>query len=130
MNSDVPIELIDGPLGPAASSAPPGVGAWVVFEGLVRPLENDRLLIALRYETYEPMTTRELNRLATAVAVEHGLLALRVEHSVGRVAIGETSFRLSVGSAHRAEAIAATDDFIHRMKRDVPLWKNPEFAKP
>lgn len=128
MTDDVRIELLDGPLGPPTATPPAGVGAWVVFDGIVRPLEDERQLTALQYEAYEPMTTRELRRLAEQIAAEFGLLCVRVEHSMGRVAVGKVSFRLSIGSAHRAEAIAATDAFIHRMKRDVPLWKNAEFA--
>ncbi|MEO0529403.1 MAG: molybdenum cofactor biosynthesis protein MoaE [Planctomycetota bacterium] len=128
MSDAVRVELVEGPLGQAGSPPPPGAGAWVTFEGIVRPLEDDRQLVALDYEAYEPMTKRELQRLAAKVVEEHGLLAIVVEHSVGRVTVGETSFRLSVGSAHRAEAIAATDAFIERMKRDVPLWKTAVYA--
>ena len=127
MSETTDISLTEGPLRLPASTPPPGVGAWVVFEGIVRPLEADQQLAALDYEAYEPMTTRELRRLAAAIVDQHGLHAIVVEHSVGRVAVGEVSFRLSIGAAHRAEALAATDDFIQQMKRDVPLWKNPEF---
>lgn len=128
MSFETSIQLVGGPLGALTRTQPSGVGAWLSFEGVVRPSEEGRKLAGLVYEAYEPMTGCELERLATKVATEHGLLAIHVEHSVGRVAAGEVSFRLTVGSRHRAEAIAATDAFIREMKRDVPLWKNPEFA--
>lgn len=119
--------LTDGPLPPCSAEADPGAGAVWMFEGVVRPLETGRPLAALVYEAYEPMTTRELRRLAERLAAEHGLIRLAVEHSVGRVAVGERSFRLTVTSAHRREGCVAAAAFIDEMKRYVPLWKNPEF---
>lgn len=128
MTDSVTIQLVEGPLGPATHRPPAGAGAWLVFEGVVRPQEAGRRLVALLYEAYPPMTGRELDKLAARTVAEHDLLAVRVEHSTGRVAVGQTSFRLSLASRHRAEGIAATDAFIQEMKRDVPLWKNAEWA--
>jgi molybdopterin synthase catalytic subunit len=128
MNERVSISLVEGPLGPPTAKPPDGAGAWIVFDGIVRPAEDARPLAALVYEAYEPMTTRELHRLAQTTLATHGLLAIDVEHSTGRVAAGETSFRLSIGSSHRAEAIRAADEFIAAMKKAVPIWKTPEFA--
>ncbi|QDT67493.1 Molybdopterin synthase catalytic subunit [Planctomycetes bacterium MalM25] len=128
MNATVSIKLVEGPLGASSHRPTAGAGAWVVFEGVVRPTEDGRTLAALDYEHYPPMTERELKRLAERIAEEGRLLAMHVEHSVGPVAVGETSFRLSVAAAHRAEALSATDSFIAEMKRTVPLWKNPRFG--
>lgn len=129
MSKHVQVALRQGPLSTLATISPrDGIGAWFVFEGIVRPTEGGKPLAALCYEAYEPMTSRELTRLAEATATEQRLLQIAVEHSVGRVAVGEVSFRLAVGSEHRAEAIAATDRFIAQMKQIVPLWKVPEHA--
>lgn len=131
----VHVSIIDGVL-PAARAAlagpaaPPdgAVGGFLVFEGIARALEDDRTLAALEYEAYEPMAREELRRLSEDVLAKHGLLALLVEHSRGRVAVGKCSFRLAIWSRHRKEALAAMDEFIDRMKRDVPIWKHPVFA--
>lgn len=128
MSERVTIRLIEGPLGPPAAMPPAGAGAWIVFDGIVRPAEEGRPLAALVYEAYEPMTSRELHRLAQTTLAKHGLLAIVIEHSTGRVAAGEASFRLSIGAHHRAEAIQAADEFISEMKKVVPIWKTPEFA--
>ena len=76
------------------------------------------------------MTTRELSRLARRVMDDHGLERMAIRHSVGDVAVGEVSFQLRVESAHRKAALAAMDDFIDAMKRDVPLWKTPVWSEP
>lgn len=121
------VALFTGALDRAIAWRPQGAGAVVLFEGVVRPTEGGQLLAALGYESYEPMTTRGLSELGAAMIREHGLTALRVEHSVGRVPIHAVSFRLYIASAHRKEALRAMDTFIDRMKREVPLWKVPHW---
>jgi molybdopterin synthase catalytic subunit len=100
-----------------------GAGAVISFEGRVRPLEDGRTIAALDYEIYEPMARQMLARLAEELVARFGLLALRVEHSYGRVEVGRCSFRLQVAAAHRQEALAAMACFIDRLKEDVPIWK-------
>ena len=106
-----------------SASAAHAVGATVVFEGIVRANEQGRTIRALSYEAYEPMATNSLTQLANDILSKHALIAITVEHSRGEVAAGERSFRLTIDSAHRKEALAAMDEFIDRMKRDVPIWK-------
>ncbi len=124
----VDVQLIEGPLPLAVCRRPDGAGAVVRFEGVVRPLEDERLLAALLYEAYEPMTTRELTHLAAAILGEYKLLSIEVQHSLGRVPVGQCSFRLDICSPHRKAGLQAADAFIDRMKRDIPLWKVPEFT--
>ena len=122
--------LVHGPLPPADREPADGsFGAVVSFEGVVRGIETGRPLRALRYEAYEPMTTRELTRLAGEVAGEHFLRRFAVWHSVGEVAVGAVSFRSVAVGVHRAETLAATGGFIERMKAEVPLWKVPVFTE-
>jgi len=117
------VEIVNGPLGKATAPSIAGAGAALVFEGIVRELEDGTRITALDYEAYEPMATRELTRLAEELSTSHGLLSITVEHSRGTVPVGQCSFRLRVLSAHRKQALAAMDEFIDRMKRDVPIWK-------
>ena len=122
---NVQVNIHEGPLAAPAPWRPQGAGAVVAFEGVVRPWEAGGELAALRYEVYEPMTRRELHKLAERVVEAHDLTALHVEHSRGDVPVGEVSFRLHVAAAHRKEALVAMEAFIDRMKRDVPIWKVP-----
>ncbi len=127
------VSVVEGPLAETAPAwAPPGAGAVVCFEGVARPTEHGEPIAALEYEAYEPMAGRELERLAREVMDEFGLLGVFVEHSRGRVAVGERSFRLRVAAPHRKEALAALDRFIDRLKQDVPIWKKavPRKVRP
>jgi molybdopterin synthase catalytic subunit len=120
------VVLLEGPLPPGPASPPLdvlGAGAWLVFEGRVRPLENKQPIAALDYELYEPMARKLLEALAQRHADDFGLLFIQVEHSYGRVPVGACSFRLSIASPHRKEALAAMDRFIDQLKTEAPIWK-------
>lgn len=110
-------------------------GARVCFEGLVRRGEPDprqdrvRGLEALDYEAYEPMAEQGLAELARTVGARHALQGIVVLHSRGRVQVGEVSFVLVLHAAHRAPALAAMSEFIDALKRDVPIWKRPVWAR-
>lgn len=123
----VQVHIIVGPLGPLAAAdwRPAGAGAVVWFEGIVRPEEAGEVIVGLDYEAYEPMASRTLEQLARQVMDEHALIAVVVEHSRGRVPAGMCSFRLRIASRHRKAALVAMDQFIDRMKQDVPIWKSP-----
>lgn len=103
-------------------------GAQVVFCGVVRPTETDGSITGLNYETYDPMTQQELEKLAHQLADKHQLLGIIVEHSRGFVAAGQVSFRLSVAAERRKAALHATDEFIDTMKQRVPIWKVPVWS--
>lgn len=127
----VSVAILDGPLPPSSQSelvGGAGCGAWVCFEGIVRAAEDRRAITALRYEAYEPMARNLLTELAEEVLSRHGLIGVHVVHSRGIVPVGACSFRLTILAAHRKPALAAMDEFIDRMKKDVPIWKNAVWA--
>lgn len=124
MSDAIEIRFVDGPLGPSRPSpVRPGNGARVVFEGYVRELEGDDRIAALAYEAYRPMADQLLAAIARHCMSQHHVHAVTVEHSVGTVAVGACSFRLTIDAPHRKEALAAADEFIDRMKQDAPIWK-------
>ncbi|HKY91541.1 MAG TPA: molybdenum cofactor biosynthesis protein MoaE, partial [Nevskiaceae bacterium] len=47
----------------------------------------------------------------------------RVQHRVGRLAIGDTAIVAVVRSAHRAEAFAALRHAVDATKHRAPIWK-------
>lgn len=126
----VHIEIHDGPLPPDAPDWDhAGAGSVIEFRGIIRPLEEDRLIDAIAYDAYRPMADQQLELIATRLAEEDELIGIFVEHSVGRVAVGKCGFRLRVASAHRAEGLEATRRFIDRLKEDVPIFKIPEWSE-
>ena len=121
----VEIHIVEEAVGPEQTASAEGAGAVLVFDGVVRAMEEGRELVALEYEVYEPMATQQLVALAGDVVRSHGLIGLRCVHSRGRVAVGACSMRVTICSAHRAAALAGMGEFIDRLKKDVPIWKKP-----
>ncbi|TWU03293.1 molybdenum cofactor biosynthesis protein MoaE [Neorhodopirellula pilleata] len=137
----VEVRVTNGPIHSPYPFPPASIdnaGAVIMFRGIVRPNEKsidvedlnaarEKPIEGLKYQVYQPMTTRELTRLAAAQAQRHGILAVDVDHSEGFVAAGECSFVLQVAGEHRDEAIRFIDEFIVEMKRQVPIWKVPRW---
>lgn len=120
----VEVRLVDGALAPIEDDASRrDDGAELIFHGRVRRREGDDEIAALDYEHYPTMTEQELQALADETLERFGLSALRCLHRVGRVPVGEASLRVTIVSAHRAEALDAMAWFVTEMKRRVPIWK-------
>lgn len=107
--------------------AGPAYGAVVVFHGDAREHTAGRRVVELIYEAYEEMALSELRRLAREVAQRHGTGPIACAHRLGRVPAGETAMLLAVAAPHREAALAATADFIRRLKQEVPIWKQERF---
>ena len=102
-------------------------GAIVVFHGTVRNKTLDRRVTHLEYEGFEPMALKQMEAIADEVIARHALTALACAHRIGRLAIGEDAMVVAVAAPHRKAALDATEDFISRLKQDVPIWKKEHF---
>lgn len=106
----------------------PRVGAVAEFTGMVRGEEGGRSISALVYEAYQPMAETVMRRLLCELATAHPCLAVRVQHRVGVVRVGEAAIHIAVQARHRAEAFALLATFMDRLKQDVPIWKTDTVA--
>ncbi|MGV7120582.1 molybdenum cofactor biosynthesis protein MoaE [Sphingopyxis sp. 550A] len=102
-----------------------GHGASASFIGRVR---GDDGLTELFLDHHPVMTEAGLAGLAHAAADRWHLAALTLIHRVGAMAPGETIVLVLASSPHRAEALAACEYLIDRLKTDVMLWKRETFA--
>ena len=102
-----------------------GHGATASFIGRVR---GGNGLIELFLDHHPVLTGTGLAELAHAAADRWRLAALTLIHRVGAMAPGETIVLVLASSRHRAEALAACEYLIDRLKTDVMLWKRETFA--
>jgi molybdopterin synthase catalytic subunit len=125
----IQVEIHLGPLKKCGHKAPEGVGAKLIFTGIVRPDENKngKLIFALYYEVVRPLAEIQLRRLATSMAKKYGLQSVVMQHSEGIVPVGQPSFRLIMSATHRAELFGAMSNFIDEMKRFVAIDKYPVY---
>lgn len=103
-----------------------GAHAW--FEGITRRMTGDRQTVRLAYEAFAPMATKQLQHLAQEAAAEFNLRAIAIVHRLGVVPVGEASIVIGCGAAHRAGALAALPWLMDRIKADVAIWKQEQFA--
>ena len=101
-----------------------GEGAVVEFLGIVRGTEGQTRISGLVYEIYQPMARSMICRIVEGLNVDHPCLAFSIVHRYGFVPVGEPSVLIRVHALHRTEAIRMLEDFLHRLKADVPIWKS------
>ncbi|MBB5706859.1 molybdenum cofactor biosynthesis protein MoaE [Sphingopyxis panaciterrulae] len=102
-----------------------GHGASASFVGRVR---GDGGLTELFLDHHPAMTAAGLTALAEEAARRWTLDASTLIHRVGAMAPGDTIVLVLASSRHRAEALAACEYLIDRLKTDVMLWKRESFA--
>ncbi len=118
--------LVKNPL----ESSPPhpklkAYGGMVEFLGVVRPTENKIPIRAINYEAYSEMAKREARKIFNGILKKYPISHIQVFHRVGQVPVGKISLRVRVYATHRKEAFEACSEFIEKLKKDVPIWKNP-----
>lgn len=98
------------------------VGGVVIFIGTVR----GGAVRAMTLEHYPGMTERSLETLVEEARRRWSLAAVTVIHRFGRLLPGERIVFVGVASRHRAEAFAASEFLIDRLKTEAPFWKKEE----
>lgn len=109
----------------AAEVTAPDVGGTAVFLGTVR--DHSAALdgvTRLDYSAYPEMADKVLAALATDLVADHPhLRGIALLHAVGELPVGAHTVLIVCASAHRAEAFAACQDALERVKDQVPVWK-------
>ncbi|RAI97835.1 molybdopterin synthase catalytic subunit [Chitinophaga skermanii] len=99
------------------------IGAYSMFTGQIRAdVQNGKTVTAMEYTTYKEMAAPLLEELVADVTKKYGLQGLTVKHSLGMVQVGETCLCVVAASGHRKEAMQACNEFVERLKKDIPIW--------
>ena len=106
-----------------AALAGPSDGAVATFSGVVRDNQDGRAVDHLEYEAHEPMAEMQIAQLGWDAVGRWGLSAVRVQHRLGPMAIGEVSVFIGVAAPHRGEALEACRWLIDTLKSEVPIFK-------
>lgn len=119
----IEIQFTDRPISLAPREAEPGAGAVLEFHGVVRDREDGAKISALVYEHYAPMAEKVMREILHGLATENPCLYARVIHRHGVVPVGETAIHVRIESAHRGPGLKLMEEFMNRLKTDVPIWK-------
>lgn len=98
-------------------------GAVVVFSGVARRYSRGREVVHLEYEAYPEMAEQVMEQIGREIVGRWPEARAAIVHRTGVLRIGEASVVIGVASPHRAEAFAAAQYAIDRLKEIVPIWK-------
>ena len=105
-----------------------GVGAVASFIGTVRDRGVDSGVTQMQLEHYPGMTERAIEAMIDAAMTRFDILAARVVHRVGVLAVGEQIVLVAVSSAHRGQAFSACEFLMDYLKTQAPFWKKESTA--
>lgn len=111
-----------------AEVAGPERGAVVVFHGTVRNHQQGRPVARLTYSAYPSMAEARLRQIAADLEAASPGLRAAIVHRLGEVPVGEASVVIAVASPHRAAAYEASRTALERLKAEVPIWKQEQYA--
>ena len=124
------IEILHTTLDPEAIAArvrSDSNGAVVTFLGTTRDSTDGRGVLHLEYEAYQPMADQKLAEIADEMRDRWGIEDIAIAHRLGKLEIGDISLVVAVASPHRADAFAACQYSVDRIKQIVPIWKKEFF---
>ena len=102
-----------------------GMGAALVFHGVVRAKEDEATITAIDYEAFDDMACHQFELIFEEINRQWPIESVRVVHRVGVVPVNEPSLWVEIIAAHRAEADEACQFLINAMEERVPNWKRP-----
>ena len=102
-------------------------GAVVTFLGTTRNKTDDRKVLHLEYEAYQPMAQKVFEEIINEIGAKWVIEDVSIVHRIGRLEVGDASLVVAVGSPHRAEAFLACQYVVDRIKQSVPIWKKEFF---
>lgn len=103
----------------------PDCGATVVFSGVIRNHDGGKEVRSLDYSAH-PLAQEFLARIVREESERTGL-TLAAWHRIGTLAIGDTALVAAAAAAHRKEAFDAIEEFVERIKVEVPIWKRQHY---
>lgn len=102
-------------------------GGLALFIGTVRNKTQDKKVVQLEFEAYEPMAISEIKKICHTIKKKWEVVKVSVHHRLGRLSIGEKAVVIAVSTPHRKEAFTACQYVIDNLKKTVPIWKKEVF---
>ena len=84
-------------------------------------------VLRLEFESYEPMATKELIKIAETAKLKWPLLKVVVHHRTGTLQVGDVPVVIAVSTPHRTAGFEACQYIIDSLKETVPIWKKEFF---
>ncbi|PNF34914.1 Molybdopterin synthase catalytic subunit [Cryptotermes secundus] len=106
----------------------PSCGAISLFVGTTRDNFENKQVVQLEYEAYEPMAEKTMRKVCEDIRRKWKVEHIAIYHRLGIVPVMEASVVIAVSSPHRAEALQAVQYAIDTIKSLTPIWKKEVYA--
>uniref|UniRef100_A0A1B0CXZ7 Molybdopterin synthase catalytic subunit n=1 Tax=Lutzomyia longipalpis TaxID=7200 RepID=A0A1B0CXZ7_LUTLO len=105
-------------------------GAISLFVGTTRDNFEDKKVISLEYEAYEPMALKTMKKICQEIRSRWpDVKNIAIHHRLGEVPVKEASVVIAISSPHRKDGIDATAFAIEELKKQVPIWKKEQYSE-
>uniref|UniRef100_A0A1A9W2Q8 Molybdopterin synthase catalytic subunit n=1 Tax=Glossina brevipalpis TaxID=37001 RepID=A0A1A9W2Q8_9MUSC len=99
-------------------------GAISIFIGTTRDNFEEKRVVSLEYEAYEPMAIKELGNICDEIRRRWpDCVNVAIYHRLGLVPVGENSVVIGISSPHRQTSLDSVAFAIDELKKNVPIWK-------
>lgn len=98
-------------------------GAITTFIGTVREMTKGKRTVYLKYEAYESMAVKQLERIGHEIQEKWPGTRVAISHRIGELQISDIAVVIAVSSPHRAASFEGSRYAIERIKEIVPIWK-------
>jgi molybdopterin synthase catalytic subunit len=122
--------FVEGPVSPvkigediAHHQKKTNIGAHSIFMGQVRADSVDgAAVLAIEYTAHQEMALLAMHEIREAIFAKYPLTCLHITHSLGLVKAGEICLFVFASAVHRKEAMAACEEVVERIKKELPIW--------
>jgi molybdopterin synthase catalytic subunit len=122
--------FVEGPVSPvkigediAHHQKKTNIGAHSIFMGQVRADSVDgAAVLAIEYTAHQEMALSAMHEIREAIFAKYPLTCLHITHSLGLVKAGEICLFVFASAVHRKEAMAACEEVVERIKKELPIW--------
>ncbi|WP_216657735.1 molybdenum cofactor biosynthesis protein MoaE [Sphingobacterium shayense] len=105
------------------------IGAHSLFLGQIRADEiGDKTVSAIEYTANTELALVQMTTIRENIFEKYPLTCLHVYHSLGSIKVGEICFFVFVSSERRKAAIAACEELVERVKKELPIWGKEIFT--
>jgi molybdopterin synthase catalytic subunit len=101
----------------------PRIGAIASFVGLVRDVNDGRMLSEMTLEHYPGMTEKALEDIVAQARTRWDLIDVLVIHRYGTLRPTDQIVLVIVASSHRGTAFQACEFIMDYLKTGAPFWK-------
>jgi molybdopterin synthase catalytic subunit len=101
-------------------------GAVAMFVGVVSDSNDGSHVDAMELEHYPGMTEKSIATIIEEAQRRWPLLAVRVIHRIGKLAVRDQIVFVGVSSRHRGAAFSACEFIMDFLKTGAPFWKKEQ----